>query len=290
MLAKSVNRRLSYRPPLDFIRMLDFLRMRAIPGVEAVDGECYRRTVTVDGVPSVVEVRRNVRDPELLLRVSGGNGRVSTLVECARRFFDLDADPKLIARYLRRSSRLARCVDEAPGLRVPGAWDPFELGVRAVLGQQVSVRGATTLAGRLVQAYGRRIKTGAPELSHLFPTASALADADLSMIGLPRARAATIRSFAASVARGDLVLSSVVDLDDAVTRLCRIPGIGAWTAHYIAMRGLGLRDAFPSSDLGVRRALSDGGALLSPAEVTLIGEEWRPWRAYAVMYLWTTTH
>lgn len=279
--------RLNYKPPLDFARMLDFLKARAIPGVEAVDESSYKRTVVVNRSPETVEIRRDTTHPALLMTVHGGRGKLSGLVKRARHFFDLDADPARIARRLRRSERLASLVSAAPGLRVPGAWDAFELAVRAVLGQQVSVRGATTLAGRLVQHYGQHIDTGVPGLSHAFPTADVLAEADLSGIGIPQARAATIRFLASAVARREVVLDSSAGLDDAVDGLCRIPGVGPWTAHYIAMRGLGHRDAFPASDLGVRRALSNGAVLISPAEAGRLAEEWRPWRAYAVMYLWT---
>jgi AraC family transcriptional regulator of adaptative response / DNA-3-methyladenine glycosylase II len=178
-----------------------------------------------------------------------------------------------------------------PGLRVPGAWDGFEVAVRAVLGQQVSVAGATTLAGRLARRFGERVS---PEsvppahrgaLTHLFPTPDALAEAPVEAIGIPRARALAIRALAASVASGKLVLGGYAGLDEAVADLTALPGIGPWTAHYVAMRALREPDALPASDLVLRLAL--GGRSLTAAEVEARAERWRPWRAYAAMHLWT---
>src|SRR5439155_11041809 len=182
---------------------------------------------------------------------------------------------------------LAPLVARRRGLRVPGAWDGFELAVRAVLGQQVTVRGATTLAGRVVRAFGTPLDQAQDGLTHLFPQPEALADADLAAIGLPRARAATIRALAAAVARGDLVLEASRGLEDAVARLVAIPGIGTWTAQYVAMRALGEPDAFPAGDLGLRRALANGAGPLPPGRVGAPGEALRPWRACAALHLWT---
>src|SRR5438445_281284 len=208
------------------------------------------------------------------------------IAERARRRFDLDADPVLIANHLARSPKLRPLVARRPGLRVPGAWDAFELAVRAVLGQQVTVRGATTLAGRLVRAFGTPLDQAGDGLTHLFPRPEALADTDLASIGLPRSRAATIRGLARAVARGEIALDAARGLEDAVARLAAVPGIGAWTAHYIAMRALGEPDAFPAADLGLRRALGNGAGPLAPARVAERAEAWRPWRAYAAMHLW----
>ena len=212
--------------------------------------------------------------------------RLLQVVERARRLFDLDADPVPIADHLAGSPELAPLVARRPGLRVPGAWDAFELAVRAVLGQQVTVRGATTLAGRLVRAFGTPLDRAEDGLTHLFPRPEALAAADLGALGLPRARAATIRALAGAVASGEVVLDASRGLEDAVARLAAVPGIGAWTAHYIAMRALGEPDAFPAADLGLRRALGNGAGRLAPARVAELAEAWRPWRAYAAMHLW----
>jgi 3-methyladenine DNA glycosylase/8-oxoguanine DNA glycosylase len=190
-----------------------------------------------------------------------------------------------VGSHLARSALLRPLVADAPGIRLPGAWDPFEVAVRGILGQQVTVRAATTLAGRLAAAFGRPVECGAG-LTHLFPTPAALADADVASIGIPRTRAATIRALAAAVVRGEPVLDASCGTEAAVERLCAIPGIGAWTAQYIAMRGLSEPDAFPAGDLGVRKALGNGDGPLSVAAVERLSAPWRPWRAYAVMHLW----
>jgi AraC family transcriptional regulator of adaptative response / DNA-3-methyladenine glycosylase II len=169
---------------------------------------------------------------------------------------------------------------------VPGAWDRFEVAVRAVLGQQVTVRGATTLAGRLAQAFGESLAGADGELDRLFPRPEALVDADLSSVGLTRARAASIRGLAAAYLDGLPALTGSLPLDVAVAQLCTLPGIGEWTAQYIAMRGLREPDAFPAGDLGLRRTLAGGARLATPAAVLTRAEAWRPWRAYAALHLW----
>jgi len=282
--------RLPYRPPLDWAAIVEFLQPRATPGVEVIAADSYRRTIEIDGVPGTIELRpgSDANDPHLRMHVQlPSYERLIQIVERVRRIFDLGADPWQIMSHLRRSPYLKRRLRGAPGLRIPGAWDAFELAVRAILGQQVTVKGATTLAGRLVRAYGTRINVDAGSgLTHLFPRPQVLADADLTSIGMPRARAATIRALATGVCRGSIVLDAAHGLEDAVARLCTVPGIGAWTAHYIAMRAFGEPDAFPADDLGLRRALSNGSALLSAAAAEGIAEAWRPWRAYAAMQLW----
>jgi AraC family transcriptional regulator of adaptative response / DNA-3-methyladenine glycosylase II len=275
--------RLPFRPPLDWDALTSFLALRATPGVECVDADVYRRTVEVNGIPGVIEIRPG-GEAHLTLRVQlASYDGLFDVTERARRLCDLGADPLRIAAHLRRSRSLRPFVDARPGLRVPGAWDAFELAVRAVLGQQVSVRGATTLAGRLVGRFGRPVRlNGDGRLTHVFPRPEVLADADLSSIGLPQARATTIRRLAAAVAGGALRLDASLGLEDAVARMCAIPGIGAWTAQYIAMRAPGEPDAFPASDLGLCRAVG-----VTPAALAQLAEAWRPWRAYAAMHLWT---
>jgi 3-methyladenine DNA glycosylase/8-oxoguanine DNA glycosylase len=169
---------------------------------------------------------------------------------------------------------------------VPGAWDPFELAVRAVLGQQVTVAGATTLSGRLVEAFGTPAQTGVAGLTHVFPSADILAEADIASIGVPRARAEALRALSTAVRDGALSFSTSQGLDDAVARLAAVPGVGPWTAHYVAMRAFGEPDAFPASDLGLRRALGNGRGPLPEADVRAAAEAWRPWRAYAAMHFW----
>jgi AraC family transcriptional regulator of adaptative response / DNA-3-methyladenine glycosylase II len=181
---------------------------------------------------------------------------------------------------------LAPLVRGRPGLRVPGTWDPFELSVRAVLGQQISVRAATTLAGRLVKTYGRPIETSDGGLTHLFPRPQALAHADLRAIGATGSQERAIRALSGAVATGELALDASRGLEDFVQRFCALPGVGPWTAHYVAMRGLREPDAFPADDLRIRRALGDRGRPMSVSALTKLSEHWRPWRAYAAMYLW----
>ncbi|WP_438015059.1 AlkA N-terminal domain-containing protein [Sorangium sp. So ce315] len=290
--APDIALRLPFRPPLDWGALAGFLGARAIPGVESAGPGVYRRTVRVAGGHGVVEVRPVPGEPWLLarLRLPGTEG----LIHCAerlRRLFDLGADPDAIAAHLGADPRLAPLLAAAPGVRVPGAWDGFELAVRAILGQQVSVRAATQLAGRLVARHGEPLSLrgglvspdGGEGLRYVFPAPEVLAAADLTDLGLPRARAATITALAARVAAGEVALDASRGLEETVRALVGVPGIGAWTAHYIAMRALREPDAFPATDLGLRRAL--GG--VSGADLLAMAEAWRPWRAYAAMLLWT---
>ena len=172
--------------------------------------------------------------------------------------------------------------EASPGLRVPGCWDGFELATRAILGQQVTVKGATTLAGRLVRAFGRTASASAG-LTHIFPRPETLADTRLNSIGLPAARAETIRALARAVCDRQIGFEGIVDCDAFLSRLCELPGIGQWTAQYVAMRALGEPDAFPVGDIGLLRALE----LKTARQLQARAEPWRPWRAYAAMYLWS---
>jgi AraC family transcriptional regulator of adaptative response / DNA-3-methyladenine glycosylase II len=280
--------RVPYRPPLDWRALLGFLSVRVTPGVDAVRGGRYERVVACGEAVGSIAVEPAPGEAALLLQLRlGACGAAQEMVERVRRLFDLDADPREIDAHLARSAALRRRVADAPGLRVPGAWDPFELAVRGIVGQQITVRGATTLIGRVVAAFGARVDV-ADGLTHLFPTPQVLAEADLSAIGLPRARAATLRALSAAMARGEPVLDAACGHAALIERLCALPGIGAWTAQYIAMRGVGEPDAFPAGDLGVRKALGNGAGPLAPAAVERLAEAWRPWRAYAVMHLWQT--
>ncbi|HMA29883.1 MAG TPA: AlkA N-terminal domain-containing protein, partial [Thermoanaerobaculia bacterium] len=210
-------------------------------------------------------------------------------VRRAGRIFDVDADPLAIDAVLSRDPLLAPLVADRPGLRVPGAWDPFEIAVRAVLGQQVSVRGARTIAGRLVAAFGRLLPGGgANGLTHVFPSPAALAAADLSGIGVPGTRANAIRALARAVHTGKLELAAPRGLDDLVHRLCALPGIGPWTAQYVALRAFGEPDAFPAGDLGLRRALEAAGASAGEAALRARAAAWSPFRAYATLHLWNS--
>ena len=276
--------RVPYRAPLAWNALLAFLAPRAIPGVESIDLDAgvYRRTVDLDGAPSVIEVWNVASEQALRLRVHlpALDGLVH-LVAGVRRLFDLDADPKVIDRHLARDARLRPLVRARKGLRVPGAVDAFELGVRAILGQQVSVARATVLAGSLVTAFGEPVPgITALGLTHVFPDAAVIAGADLGSLGVPAARIRAIQGFAAAVASGSIALDRSAGLDDVVAELCAIPGIGPWTAHYIAMRACGERDAFPASDLAIRRVLGP--------EPEVAAKGWRPWRAYGAMHVWSS--
>jgi AraC family transcriptional regulator, regulatory protein of adaptative response / DNA-3-methyladenine glycosylase II len=278
--------RLPYRPPLPWATMLSFLAGRATPGVEVVADGVYRRTARIENEPAAIEVRPDPEASQVVLHIrAADHTRLIDVVDRVRRVFDLGADPLRIATHLRRDPRLRSVVTKLAGLRVPGAWDPFELAVRAILGQQVSVRAATTLAGRLADRFGTVVDLG-PGLARLFPEPATLADAPLETIGLPRARATTIRTLADAVASKRVVLDASDGAEAMAARLCALPGIGPWTAEYVAMRALGEPDAFPAGDLGVRGALGNGGGPVSATEAQTIAEAWRPWRAYAVMYLW----
>jgi AraC family transcriptional regulator of adaptative response / DNA-3-methyladenine glycosylase II len=274
--------RLPYRAPLAYDDLLGFLRRRAIPGVERVDTESYARTIEVAGRAARIEVRRGAEDGHLRLSAWGVAGAdLFTMVTRVRRLFDLDADPLLIDTHLARDRRLAPSVRARPGLRVPGAWDGFEIAVRAILGQQVSVPGATTLAGRLVARFGLSVPDATDALTHLFPTPHALADADIASIGLPQARAAAILGLARATADGQRPL-------EPGRGPVELAGIGPWTAAYVAMRGGRDPDAFPAGDLVLRRALAAEGQPPPPERaVLLLSEPWRPWRAYAAMHLWS---
>ncbi|HZV86959.1 MAG TPA: AlkA N-terminal domain-containing protein [Candidatus Binatus sp.] len=274
--------RLGFRPPFDWAGTLGFLAPRAIPGVELVEGECYRRTILLNGQEGYFEASLDKSGLALSVRIQFGDSRtLFVIIERIRRMFDLSADWQTIAARLRKDPALARRIEASPGLRVPGCWDGFELGVRAILGQQVTVKGATTLAGRLARAFGRPT-SAASGLTHYFPRPEVLAEAKLTSIGLPGARAETIRAFARAVRDRKINFEGIVETEDFLKRLCEIPGIGTWTAQYVAMRALGEPDALPSGDLGLVRALGLRGA----RELEMRSQVWRPWRGYAAMYLW----
>ncbi|MGA9852921.1 MAG: AlkA N-terminal domain-containing protein [Gammaproteobacteria bacterium] len=277
--------RLAYRPPYDWTSLLAFLAPRATPGIEEVAQGAYRRSIVFKKQHGILEVRLLKRTHALEAHIRFPEPAcLLQIVTRVRVLFDLTADPAVIARHFRRDLLLGPMVKRYPGLRVPGAWNGFELAVRAVLGQQVTVRGATTLAGRLVQAYGEPLAlTDTGGLTHVFPQAHVLADADLT--GMPRSRADSIRSLAQAVAASELSFDASVPDEGFLKRLTNIKGIGDWTAQYVAMRAFTEPDAFPASDLVLLRAANTGNAL-TPARLLKLAEVWRPWRAYAAMYLW----
>ena len=279
--------RLPYREPFEWTATLRYLAPRLAHGVETIDGGVYRRLIGSEDAPTLVELRDDPQRPAMQLRVTPADGReLLEVVGAARRFLDLDADPQAIREHLAADPRLAAGVKAHPGLRVPGAWDPFEVAARAILGQAVSVAAASKLSARFVAQLGVPVDGFAElGLTHLFPTPEAVARADLSALGLPRSRQAALQALARAVVTERVSLDAVRGLDELVESLCAIGGIGPWTAQYIAMRGCGEPDAFPSGDLGLRSALSANGTRLSGRAAEAAAEAWRPWRAYAAMQL-----
>jgi AraC family transcriptional regulator of adaptative response / DNA-3-methyladenine glycosylase II len=288
----AVTVKLGYRPPYDWDATLSFLRARAIPGVEVVSNSRYARTIGIGDERGVLVVeageknclKATVRFPNLK--------SLPAIIARIRRVFDLACDPVAIGAHLSRDPVLAPLVADRPGLRVPGAWDGFELAVRAILGQQITVAAATRLAGALVSAYGEPVADATafdPGLTHLFPAPRYLAGADLAAIGMPHARRMALSGLAAAVVADPLIFGPRRSLEDAIAQLRMLPGIGEWTAQYIAMRELREPDAFPAADIGLLRAMSDGGGVRpSPATLLLRAERWRPWRAYAALHLWAS--
>jgi AraC family transcriptional regulator of adaptative response / DNA-3-methyladenine glycosylase II len=277
---------LRFRPPYHWQGMLSFLAARATPGVELVEPNCYRRSISINGLQGHLEVSLNEDQHSLVVRVQIADPRsLFAIIERVRAMFDVNADWSVIARSLGTDRRLAPSLRAEPGLRVPGCWNGFELTVRAILGQQVTVTGATTLAGRMAKQFGQPL-TKANGLTHLFPGPEVLANAKLTGIGLTDKRAQTIRSLARAVCDGQITFDRILDSESFLERICEIPGIGEWTAQYVAMRALGEPDAFPAGDLGLLRALD----LRNPRDLDKRFESWRPWRAYACMYLWTFAH
>jgi AraC family transcriptional regulator of adaptative response / DNA-3-methyladenine glycosylase II len=262
--------------------MLAFLKARAISGVEAVETEVYRRSILLNGIAGYFEISPDVTGTSLVARIQFGDPRsLFFIVERIRAMFDLNADWTDIAQTLRSDPALAKRVQIAPGLRVPGSWDGFELATRAILGQQITVKGATTLAGRVVKLFGKPFSPG-HGLTHLFPSPEVLANADLTRAGLTKTRAASISALARAVLDRKICFDGIMNTDDFLVELQKIPGIGAWTAQYIAMRALGEPDAFPTGDIALVRAL----VLHNFRDLEQRAEMWRPWRAYAAMYLW----
>ena len=281
---EEVSLALAYRPPYDWDHLRDFLALRATPGVERVDERSYARLIRTDAGHAAIQVQPLPDRDALRLRVRGAPAAaLFQIATAARRVFDLSADPALLAAALEPDPLLRALVRRRPGIRIPGTWDAFECAVRAVLGQQVTVAAARTLAGRLVERAGERVAASAG-LDRLFPTPQALAAANLDGLGLTGARIAALKALALAVAEGRLAFDRPAE--EVIARLQELPGFGAWTAHYIALRALGEPDAFLGADLVVRRMAAGGGAPLTAKELDRRAEAWRPWRGYAVMHLW----
>ncbi len=283
--AAEVVLRLAYRPPYDWQQVQQFLATRAVPGVERVDAQGYARTVACEGGHAVIQVAPLAGENALELRVSGvAPAGLLHLSTTARRVFDLAADPQRIVTELSADRLIAPLLRARPGLRIPGAWDAFECAVRALLGQQVSVAAGRTFAARLVDRLGPAIRTEDRALSRLFPGAEVLATAPLDSFGLTRSRAATLRLLAQAVLDGRVDFCA--PREEVIAALMALPGIGPWTAQYVALRALGEPDAMPAGDLVLRRMAGRAMRPLSVRELEERSRAWSPWRGYAVMHLW----
>jgi len=287
--AGQISLRLRYQPPYDWPGVLEFLRRRAIPGIEHVGARGYARTIRLDGRQGTVSVRADeghalcaeIRFPAL--------SALPAIIARLRRVFDLAADPLLISAHLARDPVLAPLVGARPGLRVPGAWDGFELAIRAVLAQRTSVAAATRLAGRLVAEHGEPLAEPDRELTHVFPRPEVLARADLTRLGMPRRRAVTLSGVAAEVAADPDVLGAGRGLDETIARLRSIPGVSESTAQDIALRQLREPDAFPAVAVALGHALARlEGRRRPPRDLVARADQWRPWRAYAAQHLWAS--
>ena len=288
--AEGITVRLPYKPPYDWDAMIRFLSDRAIPGVERVEPRRYARTLTVDGQRGVVIVTPR-KDDALSAEIRFADMRsLPAVIARIRRVFDLSADPSLIGAHLSQDPVLARLVAARPGLRAPGAWDGFELAVRAILGQQITVTAARGLAAKLVQTYGEPIDDPAAAefgLSRVFPSPQRLVGEDIAALGMPRARGAALEGLARTVAQDPSIFAPRSDLDSAIAALKALPGVGEWTAQYIALRELREPDAFPQADIGLMRAMADEAGVRPTADQLLArSQAWRPWRAYAAQHLW----
>lgn len=279
--------RLAFEPPFDWPFFLAFHRARALPGVEQVDGERYRRTVRCGDYLGRVCIELTHDNALRVSLTPHDEAALALLLPRVRRAFDLDADLAPIAAHLGRDPRLGQLLNQRPGMRVAGSLDGFEQAVRAILGQQISVVAARNLGGRLAARWGSVIDDGDDPLRYVFPTPAMLAGADVASLGMPGKRGQAVAGLAARVADDDNLLEREACLDDSIAKLLALPGLGPWTAHYIAMRVLREPDAFPASDIGLLRALSDdAGVRPTTKQLSARAEAWRPWRAYAAQHLW----
>jgi AraC family transcriptional regulator of adaptative response / DNA-3-methyladenine glycosylase II len=281
----TIELRLACRQPFDGESSIRFLGFRAVPGVEEMDGFAYRRSLSLQHGGAVIELLPERAAVRCRLRLDDLRD-LTAAVACARRLFDLDSDPQTVSAQLEQDPCLGELVRSCPGLRVPGCADGFELAVRAVIGQQISVVAARTVAAKLVERYGEPLDEPLGSVTHRFPTGAALAQADPASLPMPRSRARALRELARLVDCGELELDAGAEPAAALASLLSVPGIGPWTASYIAMRALGDPDAYPLGDVGLRRALERRGHSLDRAGEERLAEAWRPWRSYAVVHLW----
>jgi AraC family transcriptional regulator, regulatory protein of adaptative response / DNA-3-methyladenine glycosylase II len=285
----AVSLKLRFRPPYDWDAMIGFLAARAVPGVELVTAERYVRTIALGEHAGTVAVTRSDEDQLAVAVRFPKLSALPTILARVRRVFDLAADPQQIAAHLAGDPALAKLVAARPGLRVPGAWDGFELAIRAILGQQISVPAAVKLAGKLAALHGEPLDSNwaSEGLTLTFPRPERLAQADLQGFGMPRARGRALSAMGAAAAADPDLFGPRQSLAEAIRALRALPGVGEWTAQYIAMRQLREPDALPAADIGLMRALETPARVRpTPAELLARAEHWRPWRAYAAMHLW----
>jgi len=285
----AIEVRLCYRPPLDWRAMLAYLEYRKIPGVEHIDfaSNSYARTIFLQGKAGDIQLRFSEEGSFATLKINFPDTRLLYhIVEKVRLLFDLKADSEEIDRFFLKDKLLKKLAKKNPGTRVTGCWDGFEVTVRAILGQQVTVKAATTLAGRVADRHGKAYVGSLVELTHTFPTAKQIAEADLDGLGIVGQRIQAIKTVAGKVASKEIVFDGVPETENFVASICEIKGIGEWTAHYIALRVLNDPNAFPYSDLILRRAAAPAGETLTAKKLLQRAEAWKPWRAYAVILLW----
>lgn len=284
-MPEELKLRLPYKAPYDWAHTHAFLARRAIAGIESVTAAAYARMVRTPGGCALVKVQPAAGGHGLELRIrSDASADLPSLCRVARRMFGLDADPAKVVEVLRRDPQLHDPSTRRPGIRIPGTWEPFESGVRAILGQQVTVAAGRTLVTRLAERLGEQVGGEGLAVCRLFPTPESIVQCNLGELGVPRARAAALQGFAQAVRDG------AVDFNDPGERVMRalveLPGVGPWTAGYVALRGLSDPDALPAGDLILRQQASPHGDALTARELNTRAELWRPFRGYAVMHLW----
>lgn len=287
--SSAVSLSIPYRPPYDWDQILLHLRARAIEGVEEIVDGVYRRTFSIEGHSGIVEVSNDLLRHRLEARIRFSSATsISPVMSRLRRLFDAHADTELISDHLSTDKQLAKLIERHPGLRVPGAWDGFELAVRAILGQQITVRAAQQLAGKLVTlCHGPCYELSDETLQYVFPSPVQLVAANLSALGMPTTRKSTLMRLASAAIADGKFFEPSGSLDETLRKLRMLPGIGEWTAQYIALRAFHMTDAFPATDVVILRGTAElGGDTMSPAQLIRRAEQWRPWRAYAAQHLW----
>ncbi|WP_286234925.1 DNA-3-methyladenine glycosylase 2 family protein [Thalassotalea sediminis] len=284
---KCIDIQLPYRPPFDWPLMLSFFQYRQIQGMEHITDSFYMRNITIENCTGWLKVSHHTSRHALILKLSLSDYRyLNQIIQRVRKMFDLDADMSLIHDALATTPVLASVIARSPGLRLPGCWDILEFSIRAILGQQISVKAATTLAMRIVKQYGEKNAQLPDEVGFSFPTLDIIQQADFNHIGLTQSRKDTLYTWLNFFEQNKDIFETYQSLEQLEKQLCALKGIGPWTVNYIAMRGLSDPDAFPSADLGIIKALTDDQKKPTNKTILALAESWRPWRAYAAIYLW----